>query len=580
MLSNTRNRILVLAGLICAFGIVAGTLLLLHPWRPSQAASKSSSSSASDERAEGCRLVVLVVFDQMRADYLDRWQKQMGDDGFRRLESEGTWFTNCHYPYACTETGPGHATLVTGRMPNSHGIVGNMWYEPPTKHDIYCVAGSSKYESVPHIAASDSVATPENLIGVTVADSLRSHKGKVVSLAGKDRSAVLMGGKHPHACYWFDSTSGQFITSTYYRRTPHPWVADFNAARPADRWFGKEWTRLRADLNYRAFTGPDVAGEDLGAGWRTFPHTLTGKQDELHTDASNKSYYEDFRASPYANELLLDLAKRAIEAEDLGAGASPDLLCVSFSATDIIGHTWGPDSQEVFDAQLRSDRIVAGLLGYLDDHIGRDHYTLVLTSDHGVCPLPEVTRARDKEFACRVSPKVLEQQANDFLQDAYAPGDHDNFVYRMENWFYLNRPSLNAHHLKLGDAEKKLADWLKDQPGILRAYTRDQLEAGVDQDDAIGQSVQRSYYSTRNGDVVAIVKPFCIFWSGKTGTTHGSPHDYDNHVPLLVFGRNVPATICTDAVTPLSVASILAAGLNIDPPQGAEADLPACLHAK
>ena len=383
---------------------VAAALSLLGPGcgRPAPA-PEPPVASAPAAVPEPCRLAVLVVFDQLRGDYLERWRPLWGEGGFRRLQADGAWFTNCHYPFACTETGPGHATLATGRSPESHGIVGNYWYDRRAAAEVYCVAGTRPYQGVPAGAAGDGASTPERLLGPTIGDALRDAtggRGRIIALGLKDRSAVFLAGRRPDACYWFDHWTGGFMTSTYYRDGPHPWVAEFNRGRPADRWFGHDWTRLRPDLDYAAHSGPDD-GPGEATGWmqgRTFPHPTTGGLNRLAGGRyDNRDYYGALATSPFANELLLELAKRAIDAERLGADDVPDLLGLGLSATDPIGHSWGPDSQEVLDAVLRADRLLADLLAHLDARVGAGRYLVVLTSDHGVCPLPEVARARGRD---------------------------------------------------------------------------------------------------------------------------------------------------------------------------------------
>jgi hypothetical protein len=284
----------------------------------------------------GCRLAVVLVFDQMRADYLERWQALWGEGGFRRLQEEGAWFKNCHYPFAATATGPGHATLATGRSPESHGIIDNYWHDRQTGSNVYCVAGTRPYQAIPAWAAGDGPSTPERLLGATVGDALREASGgksRVVSLAMKDRSAVLLGGHKPHACYWFDLWTGRFMTSSYYRDRPHPWVVEFDRGKPSDRWFGKDWTRFRPELDYVAHSSPDdTSGE--ATGWiqgRVFPHPMTGGLAQLGTEPyANRDYYGAVFTSPFGNELLLELARAAVDAEKLGGGAGADLLWLGF----------------------------------------------------------------------------------------------------------------------------------------------------------------------------------------------------------------------------------------------------------
>jgi hypothetical protein len=538
------------------------------------------------------RLAVLVIFDQLRGDYLERWEKLFGEGGFRRLQREGAWFTNCQYPYADTFTAAGHASISTGSLPSEHGIIENSWYDRTLGKEVYCVA-TGRYERVPPAIQSEpgsisetkkidsGSVSPERLLAPALGDALKEAtqgKGRVVALSLKDRSAVLPAGRHPEACYWFDSRAGIFVTSTYSRQSVHPWVAEFNQTRPADRWFGKAWQRFRPDLEYDYYSGPDdVAGEGKGFGQgRTFPHPMMGGKTKLSED-----YYQALVTSPYGNDLLLELALRAVDAERLGRGDAPDLLVVSFSSNDLIGHVWGPDSQEVLDVTLRSDKVVQRLLKDLDAKVGKGRYVLAVTADHGVCPLPEVARAQGKD-AGRVAADLLGRRAEAFLNETFGQKEKQErwLEAKTSNWLYLNRALLQAHGLDSAQVEEALAGWFKQQPGVWTAYTRSQLLHGLPADDRIGAAVRRSFYPERSGDVTVVLKPYYLFASAfGSGTTHGTPHSYDTHVPLLVYGPGIRPGQDQEAVTPLATATILARALGLQPPARAEATVPKRLFA-
>jgi hypothetical protein len=528
----------------------------------------------------------MVYVDQLRADYLTRWQSLFGEGGFRRLLEQGAWFQNCHYPYATTLTGPGHASVATGCSPDKHGIVGNEWYDRTAGDEVYCAA-RPRYTQVPPPlpnAESDSDTAkrkkrgggaPDRLLAPTLADALKEAtggKGRVVALSLKDRSATLPGGRRPDACYWMDNVTGAFITSTYYRDRPHAWVAEFNAGRPADRWFGREWRRLRPDLDYVRYSGPDDvvgAGKGIKQG-RAFPHPTDGGLAR-----PGKAYYDALYGSPFGNELLLDFVKRAVDAEQLGRDDIPDLLSVSFSSNDPVGHVWGPDSQEVLDTTLRTDQVLRELFACLDARVGVSRYVLVLTADHGICPLPEVAAAQGKD-AGRVPGEVLTKQAEAFLSETFGPGRW--LQATVTPWLYLDQDRLRRRGLPASAVEEALARWLEKQPGILKAYTRTQLLHGVPADDVIGGRVRRSFHPDRCGDVAVVLKPYHLFVDQfSTGTMHGTPHEYDTHVPLLVYGPAVGAGVRMEPVTPQACAAILAQALGIAPPAVAEAPVPASL---
>jgi hypothetical protein len=528
------------------------------------------------------RLAVLLIFDQLRGDYLERWHDLLGDGGFRRLASEGAWYRNCHYPYADTYTGPGHASVATGCSPSRHGIVGNEWWDR-TRHELVnCVEGE-RYNTVPPRPPQRSKkprgVTPENLLAPTVADALADAtggKGRAVSLSLKDRSAVLPGGQRPSACYWFDTTTGRFETSTYYRDAPHQWVAGLNDAHVADHWFGAPWERLRPELDYARRSGPDdVAGEGMAPLLgRTFPHRVGGVPW-----TAGASYYNALFNSPFGNELLLDVVRRAVHRMDLGRGTSPDLLCVSFSSNDAVGHVWGPDSQEVLDTFLRTDIVLGEFLEFLDERVGKGRYTVVVTADHGVCPLPEVSRARGLE-AWRLDMRLLQRRAEDYLRDKFGGDSRERWVEgRSEGWFWLDLSTLARHGVAQAEAEKELAGWFRTQRGIQTALTRSQLLHGT-RDDPLFNSVRRSFFPERCGDVVVIQQPYSIVWGQSTGTTHGTPHSYDTHVPLLVAGPGVRPGARTTPVSPLSAAAILSEALGIRAPFCAEETSPTDLFSQ
>jgi hypothetical protein len=576
------SRFSRLIGVACLAAVLAVADLLL-----------SRGTFAPTVSPDAPRLLVLVVFDQLRGDYLERWHDLFGQGGFRRLQEEGAWFRNCHYPYAHTVTGAGHASLLTGCSPNRHGIVGNEWYQRDLGAPVYCVA-SDRDEQLPQPPERPGKeskrkggrvggASPERLLVPTVGDVLKdasAGRSRIVSLSFKDRSAVLPGGRQADACYWLDTSMGRFVTSTYYPRGRlHPWVAALNESRPADRWFGKEWTRLRPDLDYVQHSGPDdVEGEGKGYGQgRTFPHPLSGR---LKTPG--KEYYEALYNSPFGNEMLLELVKRAIDGEELGQRSMPDLLCVSFSCNDPIGHTWGPDSQEVLDVTLRSDLIVRDLLAYLDNRVGQGNYLLALTADHGVCPLPEVSQAKGIA-AARLGSDMLNGGAEEFLAETFGKeGTPVKWIEATaEPWIFLDQKVMRDHGLKAATVEEKLADWLARQPGIQAAYTREQLDQPVKpDDDAILARMKRSFHPARCGEVAAVLKPFNLFLGPfSTGTTHGAPHPYDTHVPLLVYGPGITGGRRGEEVTPQAIAAIFADFLGIPPPAGAEAPVPQSLRA-
>lgn len=577
------------AAIVIVFGILVVALGCLSQAPPAPVVEVSAAQK------DPPRLVVQLVFDQLRGDYLSRWEKLFGEGGFRRLQQDGAWFTNCHYPYAYTLTAPGHASMATGCSPQKHGIVANNWFDRAHGETISSVT--------PPPEDRGKGLGPYRRLQETAGDVLlRTHKGKarVASLSIKDRAAILLAALRAQICYWIDVSRGGFATSRHYRAEPHSWVTAFNRTKPLDRWQGKSWERFRAGLDYAKHSGPDAFLAE-GIGYKqgfAFPHPYKVEEEpDSKLNASERkaealgSYYDAVLNSPAGNELLLELAKKAIDAEKLGQGETIDLLCLSFSSNDLVGHCWGPDSQEVLDMTLRTDALIKDLLDHLDAKVGRGRYTVVLCADHGVCPLPELARRQGKE-ARRVDPEVLTTRAEAFLNRAFLPeGARAPWLERTKHnsWIYLNRALLKELNIAPEKAERTLAEWLAKQEGIEAAITRSELLAGKVMGKH-GEAVRRSFHPDGSGDVLAILKPYHLFSPPILGesaksiaayrTTHGTPHPYDTHVPLLVYGPRVRAGRRDERVTPQAVAAILAAALGVERPRGAEAPVPSGLFGE
>lgn len=562
------------------------------------------------------RLVVLVVFDQLRADLIARpdWREHFGPDGFRRLQDDGAWFTHCHYPYAVTATGPGHAAMLSGASPSGTGIVNNEWYDRQAKGEVYC-AGEARFSLVPPPPEAEPgepastrtfryAGAPTKMFAPTVADVLKVYtgrRGKVFGVSLKDRSALLPSGSgretKPDGAFWFD---GRFVTSTYYADAVPGWVAEFNASGKADRYFGKDWVRVNEKLDYDKLAGPDKGeGEGSGVGQGvTFPHPTNGGKDKAgkpfaDVKAAGAKYYDAVANSPFGNELLAEFAKACIDAEHLGADDEPDLLTVSFSSNDLIGHTWGPDSHEVLDCTLRSDAVLAGLLAHLDAKVGKGKYAVILTADHGICPLPEFAAGRpdrypDAKEAKRVNGLALVTGAEQHLREKFGKPSEGGDVRRWVEaisppYFYLNHKLAAERGVKAEAVAGELADWLMKQDGVHRAYSATRINDPILKSDPIRGAVGLAYHPERSGDVYVVLKPYHLITTPTstskifTGTTHGSPNDYDTHVPLLVYGPGVKGGPRAEEVTPLHAAPVAAMFLGVPPPAKAMYPLPKTL---
>jgi predicted AlkP superfamily pyrophosphatase or phosphodiesterase len=537
------------------------------------------------------KLVVLVVFDQMRGDYIKKWQPLFGEGGFKRLQKDGAWFTDCHYPYAYTLTAAGHTSLVTGTVPSKHGIPANEWYDRATGETVTSVTPPPE-----EIAKG---AGPYRRKAESVGDVLLRvllGKARVASMSIKDRAAILMAALRAHLCYWLNPNTGNFMTSAYYRPDPHSWATKFNKTRMADQWLGKEWDRFNKELDYAKYSGPDDFISE-GTGYlqgQTFPHPFKRGDDPKDKEANQRNYYDAVVCSPMGSELLLEFAKTAIAAEKLGQSDSVDLLCISFSSNDLIGHTWGPDSQEVLDVTLRSDAIIRDLLNLLDDKVGKGNYYFAVSADHGVCPLPEFAKQKGED-AGRVEPELLTTKAETFLNEKFLPEGKKAPWFdqpkRSNAWVYLNRGTLKELKLQQSEVEAALAKWLTGQPGVERAFTRTELlREETKEPTELFLSVQRSFRPDCLGDVMVVLKPYHILSPPNLSknpdkypsyrASHGMPHAYDTHVPLLVMGPRVVPGERDARIAPQAMASILAEALGVPAPKDASYPLPAGLFKK
>lgn len=561
------------------------------------------------------RLVVLVVFDQLRADLIDKWRGEFGPDGFRRLQDDGAWFTDCHYPYAVTATGPGHAAMLSGAPPAVTGIVNNEWYDRQAAGEAYC-AGDLKFAIVPPPPKVEPIpgaparkpkqaGAPTRLLTPTVADVLKETTGgagKVFGVSLKDRSGILPSGKKPDGVFWFD---GRFVTSTYYADAVPGWVKAFNESGRAESYCGTDWTRLKSEELYDKLAGPDKAdGEGTGAGQGvTFPHPMNGGKDKqgkpfADVKSAGAKYYEAVANSPYGNDLLLAFAKTCVEEEKLGADDVPDLLTVSFSSNDLVGHCWGPDSHEVLDCTLRSDAVLAELLAHLDATVGKGQYAVVLTADHGVCPLPEFSAHHTERYpgakeAKRVPLKALRQGAEEYLRETFGKPDDPlpTAVNPKSGWVEaVSPPYLYLNHKLVKDrghtpdaVAAALAKWVRGQDGVDSAYTATELGGMATNTTPVGERVRQSFHPDRSGDVYVVLKPYNLFGepgTGEkvpTGTSHGAPHGYDTHVPLLVYGPGVGGGKREEKVTPLHAAPVAAHFLGVPRPAQSAYPLPTSL---
>jgi len=502
------------------------------------------------------RLVVGIVIDQFRADYLTRFEDQFGEGGFKRMLREGANFTNAHYIHTPTYTACGHATFMSGATPAMNGIIGNEWWDRESAKRVTSVSDTK----VKLLGGTEGVAgmSPAKQLGSTIGDELKLAsigQSKVVGISFKDRSAILPAGKSPNGAYWYDARTGNLVSSTWYFNDLPDWVKRFNREMRPDRWFGKRWERLLPESAYARSTADDASFEKYAGGTK-FPYTITGGEEK-----PGPRFFSAFEYTPFANDYLVDFAKAAIEAEQLGADDVTDLLTISFSANDLVGHNHGPYSQEVQDMTLRTDRTLAELFNYLDRKIGLDRVVFALTADHGVAPAPE--HVKQFGYGGRIEAKVITEAVEKALSARF--GEEKWALAALNGNVYLDESAIERRKLDVEEVERAASLAILKIAGVGDCFTRSQILAGRMPRTMIARSVANGFHAARNGNLVIVPQPF-YFIGESVVTTHGTPYGYDTHVPVIFFGAGVAAGAHHVACSPADIAPTLAALLKIEAP--------------
>lgn len=521
----------------------------------------AAQANAPAPAAQGARpaakpkLLLFVSVDQMRADYLTRFAG-LFSGGLRRLLERGAVFPNAYYRHAHNETGPGHAVLLSGRDPRSSGIVGNDWYDSTLRRMINVVEDPVQQT----LGGEGRAASPANFVGFTLGDFLKAAapETRVVGVALKDRAAILMTGRRADGAYWFENAQGRFITSTFYAREAPSWLTSWNQRRVPDSYAGKAWTRLLPDKStYERLAGPDsVAGERDGTAG-VFPHAA-------RFSPPNPLFYEELRRRPWGDEIVLDAALHAMEAHRLGRGPATDVLAVGFSATDSIGHSYGPDSQEIMDQVLRLDATLGKLFDAIDARVGRDAWLFGLSADHGAMPLPERLRQQGKQ-ARRATPRELADAVGSSLA-AHFPEATDLIASIDGPHFYIDLRALERRGLRRSAVEAAIAEGMLKTGFVEQVYTHSQLTGDSAADDPAFELHQRAFFAPRSPHVIARLKPYVYFSSNTTGTGHGTHHEYDRHVPLAFMGPGVAPGRYPAECGPEDIAPTLGALLGFEYP--------------
>lgn len=531
--------------------LLAAVLLLL-------AGLASAAEPAAPQRP---KLVVVLTIDQLRADYLERMRPRFSDEGlFKRMLTQGAVFANCHHAHAFTYTAPGHAAVLTGAHPNVHGIIDNSWYDRDAKREINCVEDPLS----PLVGAPDDGkgASPRALRANTLGDELRlitNRRAKVLAVSLKDRGAILPGGHLATGAYWFDPDTGRWITSKYYRDALPQYLRVYNESGAPEHFSGQEWKLRLEPSQYVAFRPDDSPYErDVPGLGRAFPHVLPKE--------IGKDYYTALATSPFGNEMTLAVAQLIADAESLGKDDVTDLLCVSLSSNDYVGHAYGPYSLEVQDMMLHTDLQLGKFAAFLDEQVGAGAWSLVLTADHGVAPIPEYAETIGLPAARGpIDSKALRARLEDLLRSRLGtPAESGTYIEQLsENQVYLrwSLPELVGHE---AEARALLRDELLEIPTVAAAFTRDELVSSEAVDGLAG-AFRLACNPLRSGDVFFALTPHSIP-STSLAATHGSPWTYDSHVPLIFYGAGFRAIRSYERVNPGAAASTLAALLRVDPP--------------
>lgn len=524
-----------------------------------QRRKKNDAQVQPESIAQTPKLVVGIVVDQMRYDYLTRFWNQYGEGGFKRLVNEGFNCKNNHFNYAPTSTGPGHTSVYTGTTPSIHGVIGNNWFDKESGEDVYC-AGDDSYTSVGTTSDAGQMS-PHRMLTTTITDQLRLHtqkRGKVIGVALKDRGAILPAGHTANAAYWFEGgEDGNWITSSYYMDELPQWAANFNASDKVEA-YKKPWNTLKPIEIYveSGLDANNYEGILKGETTNTFPHDLPAIWEQ-------NGHFDLLKGSPYGNSITADFALAALEGEDLGADTITDFLAISFSSTDYVGHFYGVNSKEVEDTYIRLDQDLARILSTLDEKVGEGEYTVFLTADHAAINVPSYLMD-SKIPAGYLDMDGMKTKFGEFLQYKYGTTD---VVRDLSNYqLFLDHKILANLDIDLDDAQEDIAKELLSYAGIGQVYTANQMWAN-EYTYGIPYILQNGYNQKRSGDVLIVPNVGYISYS-RTGSTHGSAQIYDTHVPLLLYGKGIKQGSTVNRTEIPDIAPTIATLLGIAFPNG------------
>nr|WP_321228179.1 alkaline phosphatase PafA [uncultured Psychroserpens sp.] len=506
------------------------------------------------------KLVVGIVVDQMRYDYLTRFDSKYGDGGFKRMINEGFNCKNNHFNYIPTYTGPGHASVYTGTTPKYHGIIGNNWYDKETKEMVYC----AQDDNVQSVGTNHNAGkmSPNRMKTTTFGDENRlftQMKGKTIGVSLKDRGAILPAGHTANAAYWFHGRDeGVWISSTFYQNELPKWVSDFNTSEAAEAYL-KIWDTYY-DISTYTESGSDenaFEGGFKGKEKATFPYDLAKLKDD------NRGF-DILKATPYGNSLTTDFAIEAIKGEQLGQDNITDVLTVSFSATDYVGHNFGVSSKEIEDTYIRLDKDLERFFKFLDQQVGEGNYTVFLTADHGAVEVPSYLQSM-KIPSGYLNNKETRTRFTDYLNAKFKSSD---LIENISNdQIFLNRKHIDSLGLNINDVQEAMVNELIGYTHVEKVFSAHTMTTS-NFTNGIESLLQNGYNQKRSGDIILVADPAYISY-GKTGSTHGSGLNYDTHVPLLFFGKGINHGQTYDKTVIPDIAPTMSALLGISFPNGA-----------
>jgi predicted AlkP superfamily pyrophosphatase or phosphodiesterase len=503
------------------------------------------------------KLVVGIVIDQMRWDYLYRYYNRYSPaGGFKRFLNNGTTCENTFIPYIPTVTACGHTCIFTGSIPSIHGITGNIWWDNQLGRQVYC----SEDKLVRTVGSNDDLGmmSPKNMLTTTICDELKlatNFRSIVIGIAIKDRGGILSAGHSADAAYWYDNKTGDWISSTYYMNDLPKWVKDINALKLADKYYQQGWNTLYPIETYTQSAEDGNKYEATPLGHNTFPYDLKS--------AVGKNYGL-LPLLPSGNTFTIEFAKAAITNESMGKDSITDFLTISFSTPDYIGHNFGPNSIEQEDDFLRLDKELGDLLNFLDTKIGKNQYTVFLSADHGAAHVPAFVKDH-KMPGGNFNNEILIDNLNKRLKEKFGP---DNLVMAVYNYqLFLNHASIDSAKLNLRDVQQSIIDFVSIQEGIAEAFILDKI-AEAPLNSKLKEMITNGYYPKRCGDIQVIFEPQWIESFGNGGTTHGLWNPYDSHIPLLWYGWGIKKGKVMRETYMTDIAPTLAVLLHIQVPNG------------